>query len=170
MNRVWMTRIWTNAPALIALASIAILGSALASQYLGGLAPCKLCIYQRWPYVFTIAAGFAAWMLPRGAAARRWLVASCGVAFAIGGAIAVYHAGIEYGWFAGPTSCSGVGPTPTTIEELRRQLMAQPVVRCDEPAWTMFGVSMAGYNAVASAVLAGASALAVSRMKRRRRG
>lgn len=165
MTRIWMTRIWTNPPALIALASIAVLGTALASQYLGGLAPCKLCIYQRWPYVFTIVAGFAAWMLPRGVVVRHWLVASCGVAFAIGGAVAVYHAGIEYGWFAGPTSCSGEATAATTIEELRRQLMAQQVVRCDEPAWTMLGVSMAGYNAVVSAVLAGASLVAAARMR-----
>jgi disulfide bond formation protein DsbB len=157
-----MTRIWPNAPVLIALASIIVLGTAFASQYLGGLAPCKLCYYQRWPYAFTIAAGLAAWMLP---AARRWLIVACAVAFAIGGAVAVYHAGIEYGWFAGPTSCSGVGPTPTTIEELRRQLMAQPVVRCDEPAWTMFGVSMAGYNAVVSAILAGMSLAAAARVR-----
>ncbi len=157
-----MTRVWTNAPALIAIASIAVLGTALASQYLAGLAPCKLCHYQRWPYIFTIAAGLAAWGLP---GARRWLVAACGVAFAIGGAVAVYHAGVEYGWFAGPTSCSGAATQATTIEELRRQLMAQQVVRCDEPAWTMFGVSMAGYNAVVSAALAGASLFAAARMR-----
>ncbi len=164
-----MTRIWTRAPALIALASIAILGTALASQYLGGLAPCELCIYQRWPYVFTIAAGLAGWAMPRAAAPRRWLVASCAVAFAIGGVIAVYHAGVEYGWFAGPGACSGAATAAATVEELRAQLLGQPVVRCDEPAWTLFGVSMAGYNAAVSAVLAGASALAVPRMKRRRR-
>ncbi len=160
-----MTRIWTNAPALIALASIAVLGTALASQYLGGLAPCRLCIYQRWPYVFTIAAGLAAWAAPAGSVLRRGLVASCGVAFAIGGAIAVYHAGIEYGWFAGPTACSGEATAATTVEELRRQLMAQPVVRCDEPAWTMLGISMAGYTAVASMVLVAASLVAAARMR-----
>ncbi len=163
-----MTRIWTNSPALIALASIAVLGTALASQYLGGLAPCELCIAQRWPYVFTIAAGLAAWAVPGGRAARRWLVGACAIAFAIGGAIAVYHAGVEYGWFAGPTACSGAATTADTIEELRRQLLAQPVVRCDEPAWTLFGVSMAGYNAVASAALAGGCVVAVARMTRRR--
>ncbi len=161
-----MTRIRTNAPALIALASIAILGTALASQYFGGLAPCKLCHYQRWPYIFTIAAGLAAWALPDGSAAKRWLIAACAIAFAIGGAVAVYHAGVEYGWFAGPTVCSGTGATPDTIEELRRQLLAQPVVRCDEPAWTMFGVSMAGYNVLASAVLAAGSLFAAARMRR----
>ena len=159
-----MTRIWANAPALIALASIAVLGSALASQYFGGLAPCKLCHYQRWPYFFTIAAGIGAWALPVGSATKRWLVAACGLAFAIGGVVAIYHAGVEYGWFAGPESCSGTGPAPQTIEELRRQLLAQPVVRCDEPAWTMFGVSMAGYNVLASVVLAAGSLLAATRL------
>ncbi len=150
---------------LIALASIAILGTALASQYFGGLAPCKMCHYQRWPYIFTIAAGIAAWALPGGSVASRWLIAACALAFAIGGAVAVYHAGVEYGWFAGPTSCSGTGETPKTIEELRRQLLTQPVVRCDEPAWTMFGVSMAGYNVLASAVLAAGSLFATVGMR-----
>ncbi len=158
-----MTPTRTNAPALIALASIAILGTALASQYFGGLAPCKLCHYQRWPYIFTIVAGLAAWAMPGGAVARQWLIAACAMAFAIGGAVAVYHAGVEYGWFAGPASCSGTGPAPATVEELRR-LLARPVVRCDEPAWTLLGVSMAGYNVVASAFLAVASLIAARRM------
>ena len=70
-----------------------------------------------------IAAGLAAWALPRGSDYRGWLVGACAIAFAIGGAVAVYHAGVEYGWFAGPTSCSGSGPVATTIEELRRQLL-----------------------------------------------
>ena len=150
---------------MIVLASIVVLGSALASQYFGGLAPCKLCHYQRWPYMFTITAGLAAWAMPRVSDYRRWLVAACGIAFAVGGAVAIYHAGVEYGWFPGPESCSGTGPTPQTIDELRRQLLAQPVVRCDEPAWTMFGVSMAGYNVLASTALAAGSLFAAARMR-----
>ena len=162
-----MTRIGTNAPALITLASIAVLGIALASQYFGGLAPCKLCHYQRWPYIFTIAAGLAAWVLPGGSIARRWLIAACAMAFAVGGAVAVYHAGVEYGWFAAPTSCSGIGETPDTIEVLRHQLLSQPLVRCDEPTWTKFGVSMAGYNVLTSAVLTAISLYAAARMRGR---
>ena len=162
-----MTRIGTNAPALITLASIAVLGIALGSQYFGELAPCKLCHYQRWPYIFTIAAGLAAWVLPGGSIAKRWLIVACAMAFAVGGAVAVYHAGVEYGWFAGPNSCSGTGETPDTIEELRRQLLSQPVVRCDEPAWTKFGVSMAGYNVLASAILAGISLFSAARTRRK---
>jgi disulfide bond formation protein DsbB len=161
-----MTRITANPPALIALASIAILGTALASQYLGGLAPCELCHYQRWPYVFTIVVGLTAWLAPVEVAWRPWMVGACAAAFGIGGAIAIYHAGVEYGFFAGPTACSGIGGTPDTIEALRQQLLAQPVVRCDEPAWTMMGISMAGYNAIVSTMLAAASVRAAVDMTR----
>jgi len=153
------------APGLITLASFAVLGIVLASQYFGGLEPCKLCHYQRWPYIFTFTAGLLAWALPGGSTARQPLIAACTIAFAIGGAVAFYHAGVEYGWFTGPTSCSGAGKTPDTIEELRRQLLSLPVVRCDEPAWTKFGVSMAGYNVLTSAVLAAISLFAAGRMR-----
>ena len=160
-----MMRIRAIAPGLITLASFAVLGIVLASQYFGGLEPCKLCHYQRWPYIFTFTAGLLAWALPSGSTARRWLITACAMAFAIGGAVAIYHAGVEYGWFTGPTSCSGTGETPDTIEKLRRQLLSQPMVRCDEPAWTKFGVSMAGYNVLTSAVLAAVSLFATTRMQ-----
>ncbi len=142
-----------NAPALIVAASVVILGAALASQYFGGLQPCRLCIWQRWPYVATIALGAMALMMARRSGGRRLLIAFSGVVFAIGGGIAVYHAGVEQGWFAGPASCSGAATAASTLEDLRRLLLAQPVVRCDEIPWSLFGVSMAGYNAIASAGL-----------------
>jgi len=147
-------RLGAHAPALVLLASAAILGTALASQYLGGLAPCKLCLYQRWPYAATIALGLGAVAFARGGLAGRLIVALCGVAFLVGAGIAGYHAGVEYGWFPGPTSCSGAATEATTVEELRRQLMAAPIVRCDEVAWSLFGVSMAGYNFLVSLALA----------------
>lgn len=156
---IWLQRVWVrNAPALILAASAIVLGSAMASQYWGGLTPCKLCIWQRWPYVATIAAALMALSLFRGPAGRRVLVGFCAAAFAIGGGIAVYHAGVELGWFPGPTSCSGDATmVAQTVEDLRRLLLAQPVVRCDEIQWSLFGVSMAGYNAIISMILAAAS-------------
>ena len=153
------------APGLITLTSFAVLSIALASQYFGGLEPCMLCHYQRWAYIFTFTAGLLAWALPARSTAKRWLIAACAMAFAIGGAVAFYHAGVEYGWFPGPTSCSGTGEAPDTIDELRRQLLSQPMVRCDEPAWTKFGVSMAGYNFLTSAVLTAISLFATARMR-----
>lgn len=163
----WLQRIWVrNAPALILAASIIVLGSALASQYWGGLAPCKLCIWQRWPYVATIVAALLALIVYRRPGARRFLVGICALAFAIGGGIAVYHAGVEQGWFPGPGSCSGAATMAETVEDLRRLLLTQPVVRCDEIQWSLFGVSMAGYNAIISLILSAASLNAAFRIGR----
>jgi disulfide bond formation protein DsbB len=157
-----LQRIWVrNAPALILFASVVVLGSALASQYWGGLAPCKLCIWQRWPYVATIAAALLALSLFRGPRARRALVGFCAIVFAVGGGIAIYHAGVEQGWFPGPTSCSADATMAAqTVEELRRLLLAEPVTRCDEIPWSLFGISMAGYNAIVSLILAAGSLFA----------
>ena len=148
---------------VIALVSAAVLGTALASQYFGGLVPCQLCIYQRWPYVATIAAGIAGVFIVRHPVGRRAIAGLCGFAFLVGGAIAFYHVGVEQHWFAGPGTCSGSFAGATTVEELRRQLLATPVVRCDEVQWSLFGVSMAGYNVLASAALAAFSVAAAMR-------
>lgn len=143
-----------NALAAILAASIIVLGGALVSQYWGGLAPCKLCLYQRWPYAITIALSLAALVLLRPAPARRVITGLCALVFAVGAGIAFYHAGVEQGWFAGPSSCSGIAIDAGSIDELRRLLEAAPVVRCDEIPWSLFGISLAGYNFIASAALA----------------
>lgn len=158
-------RLAARAPLLVLLASAGILGSALASQYLGGLAPCKLCHYQRWPYIATIVLSLGALVVFRGLGARRVLIGVCGVLFLAGAGVAVYHVGVEQGWFQGPTSCSGPAIEATTVEELRRQLLAAPIVRCDEVAWSMFGISMAGYNLIASVVLAAFALLSAAGRK-----
>jgi disulfide bond formation protein DsbB len=164
---IWLQQFCVrNAPALILAASVIVLGSALASQYWGGLVPCKLCIWQRWPYVATIVAALLALFVFRGIGARRVLLGFCAAVFAIGGAIAVYHAGVEQGWFSGPSSCSGDATAAQTVEDLRRLLLAQPVVRCDEIPWSLFGISMAGYNAIVSLILAWASLYAALRFGR----
>ena len=157
---------WTSGwrgPALITLASIAILGSALASQYWGGLHPCVLCLYQRWPYRIAIAAGAVALALvvARQNKAAALVVAACGIAFAAGGGIAFFHVGVEQHWWQGTTSCTGI-PTggAETLEEMRELLLSAPVVRCDDIAWSLFGVSMAGYNILASLALAAYATLA----------
>ena len=156
-------------PLLVALASAAILGTALASQYWGGLTPCVLCLYQRVPYWVAIGAGAAA----AAAAGLGWrgaatvAIAVCAVAFAVGLGIAVYHVGVEQGWWVGTASCAGVpAGAAADAAALRRLLEAAPVVRCDDVAWSLFGVSMAGYNAIAStglAAFAAASARALWR-------
>jgi len=141
-----------HAPLAIMLASLAILGTALASQYWGGLLPCELCVWQRWAYVAVIGIAFAALQ-----ARDRWragLTGLAALACLVGGAIAVFHVGVEQHWWAGLATCTG-STGANSVEALKAQILAAPVTRCDEVAWSLFGVSMAGWNVLASALLAG---------------
>lgn len=150
-------------PVLIVLASIGALAAAFAWQHLGGLAPCPLCVWQRWPYAATIALGIAAWLVPPGRG-RRALVGLAGLAFLAGAGIAFFHVGVEAQWWAGLESCSGAATLGArTIEELRASLLATPAVPCDAVPWSLFGISIAGYNLIASLALAAASLTAAAR-------
>ena len=147
----------SRGPLLIALAAIAILGTALASQFFGGLNLCHLCLYQRGPYAFAIPAALLAASLVLSAKdkAAAAIVALCGVAFAIGAGVAAFHVGVEQHWWAGSSACVGAAAgTAQTVDQLRELIAAAPVTRCDAIAWAMLGVSMAGYNLIASVALA----------------
>jgi disulfide bond formation protein DsbB len=134
-------------------ASIAVLGTALLSQYWGGLAPCELCLLQRWPWRVAIMLAVAAWLA--GDRVSLSLVALVfALVFFISAGLGFYHLGVEQHWFAGPTACTATGPTATTVDELRRQLLAAPLVLCDQVQWALFGVSLAGWNLIASLMLA----------------
>lgn len=135
---------------LVALAGAAILGAALAFQYMGGLAPCELCHWQRYPFWVAIPAGALAVAMP---GLRPYLLALAGIALAIGAGVAVFHVGVEQQWWQGTQACGARAPAGS-IEELRARLLAAPVVRCDEPQWTLLGVTMAGYNVLLSGGLA----------------
>jgi disulfide bond formation protein DsbB len=141
-------------PIFVLAASAVVLGGALLSQYWGGLAPCELCLKERWPWTAAIAISFVATTtgsrrgLPRVAL---MLV----LVFAASSALAFYHVGVEQHWFAGPSACSAPAGIPTTLEGLRGQLLQQQPVRCDKPAWVLFGISLAGWNLVASAAMTG---------------
>ena len=143
----------------VLVASAGILLAAFAFQHIGGLQPCVLCIYQRYPYGMTIAASAAAALLAyldRG----RWsrlLIALCGLTFLVGAGIAAFHVGVELQWWAGTSECGGQATGADTVAELKRQLMGQGVVRCDAVAWSFLGVSMAGWNLLLSLGLAGIS-------------
>ena len=148
-----IARTLDHAPALVLAACVTALGTVFAMEHLGGLSPCPLCIAQRWPYGVAIL--FAAMALAPGAAGirKRLLLAGCAIAFLIGGSIGLYHTGVEQGWFEGPAACSAATAPADTIEALRAQLMATPVVRCDQIPWSLFGISLAGYNAILAAGL-----------------
>jgi disulfide bond formation protein DsbB len=149
--------------ALLILASGAILAGAFAFQYLGGLAPCILCWWQRYAHMAAIVlAALALAASARGSTALGWLlVAAAGIALLAGAGIAAFHVGVEQHWWAGTAECGSQVGGSGGIEELRARLLAQPIVRCDEIAWSLFGVSMAGYNFLLSLALA-AFGLAVS--------
>jgi disulfide bond formation protein DsbB len=146
---------------LVLLGSAAVIGGALLFQYAGGLAPCELCLLERWPYyigmplvALVIAGGGRRGVLIGGSVLVTLLfLASTGLAF--------YHVGVEQHWFAGPTACTGGSTGAKTLEDLRAQLMATQPVRCDEPQWTLLGVSLAGFNLLASLALAALAVLAV---------
>ena len=134
-------------------ASAAVLGTALLSQYWGGLAPCELCLMQRWPWSIAIVVSLVA-LLAGGRAAVPWIALALALVFVASAGFAFYHLGVEQRWFAGPTACTASQTGATSIDELRRQILATAPVRCDEVAWSLFGVSLAGWNLVASLVMA----------------
>lgn len=135
-----------GAAALILLVSVAALAVAFAAQYLGGLAPCVLCIYQRYPYGAAIALTLLALVLPGHPAVQRVALALAGFALLTSAGIAAFHVGVEQHWWEGTAACGGTIEPGLSLEELQAQLMAAPVVRCDQVAWSLFGLSMAGYN------------------------
>ncbi len=158
-----MTR--SNLILLAAGSSGALLIAALASQYIGGLAPCELCIWQRWPHLAAVVLGGV------GLATAGPTVPLLGAATSLGGSgIGLYHTGVERGWWDGPAACGAPGGIEgLTAEELLAQIMAAPVVRCDEVAWEFLSLSMASWNALASLGLAGIWALAALRRGGQRR-
>ncbi|MBT4045678.1 MAG: disulfide bond formation protein B [Rhodospirillaceae bacterium] len=140
---------------LVPLAAVTALALAFIGQYGFDLYPCVLCIYQRWPFV--IVAGLcllAANPAMRTGKAARWILLLCAGVLAVNAAIAVYHVGVEQHWWAGSEACVGKTGATQTLAQLRAQIMSAPVTRCDEIAFSLFGVSMAGYNVLFSFVLA----------------
>lgn len=122
---------------------------AFAFQHLGGLAPCKMCLWQRWPHAAAVAIGAVALVVPLGV-----LIWAGAAAVATSGAIGLYHAGVEQGWWEGPSTCTSAPIGNLSAQELLDQIMAAPLARCDEIPWQMAGLSMAGWNAVISIALA----------------
>jgi disulfide bond formation protein DsbB len=127
------------------LGSLVLLAGALAFQYIGGLAPCPLCIDQRWPHAIAIGLGLLLLAWP-----KRSLAALAGLVVLVGAGIAGYHVGIEQGWWPGPTTCTAPEPGAMAPGELLDQILATPVVLCDEVAWSLWGISMAGWNGILS--------------------
>ncbi|MGH6653475.1 MAG: disulfide bond formation protein B [Sphingopyxis sp.] len=150
------------APLVALAAPLLLYGGALVSQYGFGLHPCEMCYWQRWPHQAAIVLALLALVLRKNDGAMRALTLLAAVAIAISGLIGVFHAGVEYGWWEGLTTCSTSASGPVTLDDI----MAAPIIRCDVPQWTLGPISLAGFNAIFSV---GAAALVLALLRRPRR-
>jgi disulfide bond formation protein DsbB len=152
-------------PLLLLLGCLFAMAVALTTQYGFGLPPCPLCIYQRIPYV--TAGVLAAIALAPFAAGRIrvMLTALCALAFAVDAGTAFFHVGVEQHWWAGLESCTGGAAQAQSVEDLKALLAGPPPPACDQIPWSVFGVSMAGYNGLFALALTCFALWATLRLK-----
>ncbi len=123
-------------------------------EYVLGLAPCELCLWQRWPYYAVAALCFAALFLPL--ERLRWSVlVLCFLIFIASAILGGYHAGVEWAWWPGPAQCAVAADIAESTQGLMTQLATAEPLRCDEAPWRLWGVSLAGYNFLISLAFAG---------------
>src|SRR6266849_10087467 len=153
-------------PLAAAAVAIAVVGAAAILgawffQYVVGLKPCPLCFEQRYAYYFAVPLAVLVVLGDQFGASRKVLIAAF-VAIAAGmlwnAGLGVYHSGIEWRWWAGPQECSGTPGDLGSAGSLADKLKSISVVRCDEAAWRFLGLSLAGYNALISVLLAAIAA------------
>ncbi|HEX5453443.1 MAG TPA: disulfide bond formation protein B [Stellaceae bacterium] len=130
-----------------------ILGAALLSQYWGGLVPCELCLVERWPWVAAIAISLLA-LFVAGRPALPWVALTLSLVFAAGAALGAYHVGVEQHWLAGPAACTASPTGAMTLEQMKAQIMGTAPVMCDKVQWAPGGISLAGWNLIASLIMA----------------
>lgn len=142
---------------LFSVAFATILTAHIFERY-GGYVPCHLCLQERYAYYFAVPASVIAFFSARGEsfAITRILLLAIALAFVLNAGLGIYHSGVEWKWWAGPTECSGgsllsFGPAGVDIENAK-------VVACDQAAWRFLGLSFAGWNAVMSGLLAAIAA------------
>ena len=122
-----------------------LLGGAYLSQYGFGLYPCEMCWWQRYPHFAAIALA----LISTFAAPKRLWIGLAGLAILISGLIGAYHAGVEYKWWEGLTTCSSTAGGGS-LEDI----LNAPLIRCDEAQWRLFGISLAGFNFLISTATA----------------
>lgn len=133
-----------------------LLGGAYVAEYGFALYPCEMCWWQRWPHFAAIAlAGLAFVIKP----VRLWTLLA-GLAILISGAIGGFHAGVEYGWWQGVTSCARIMPSDPGSSALEA-IMNTPMISCNEAQWRLLGVSLAGFNFLFS-VIGGLAVIALA--------
>lgn len=141
------------AACLIAAVSAATLAGAWYFQLIVGLSPCPLCLDQRIPYYLAVPLALIVAAFANNRTLARAGFFLLAVVLTAGCAIAVYHAGVEWKFWQGPTDCSGA-VVSLNGGNILDQMNRTRVIRCDEAAWTLFGISLAGYNALIAGTLA----------------
>ena len=149
-----------TAQALALLLPLGLMAGALYSQYVGGLFPCEMCMWQRWPHYTAIALAALSFATKPFRDALVWLAT---LAIAISGGIGAFHAGVEYKWWEGITQCATHFGGGNALEAI----MNAPLVRCDVAPWHFLGISLAGWNAILS--LGGALVIAILMLRKQRR-
>jgi disulfide bond formation protein DsbB len=147
------------------LLPVALLGGALGSQYIGGLHPCEMCVWQRWPHAVAIVLALLAFTAPAQSTRSRTLTLLAALAIAVSGCIGVYHAGVEAKIFEGFTQCTATGKGLSQAE-LLKEISHATLWRCDEVQFRFLGISMAGWNAILS--LGGAALIVILTLRSRR--
>jgi len=148
-------RTHANIALYLGLAALALIAGALGFQYLAHLPPCEMCMWQRYPHIAAGIVGVGGFLLLRAKispeSAAPGIAILTALLIGLSGVIGVYHAGVEWHFWPGPSSCTGPAFHATGALDLNA-----PVVMCDHAAWRLFGLSLAGYNAILSLALAAA--------------
>ena len=148
---------------LAAAGSAGLLLAAYAFQA-AGYAPCRMCLWQRWPHIAAVVAGLMALAVRPGHDGALRGLAAVGLLAALATAsLGLFHTGVERGWWEGPASCTGAGGLAGLSGDDLLSLEGAGVVMCDEVAWALAGLSMASWNALASLALALVWAAAMAR-------
>lgn len=133
--------------ALALIVPASLMGGALIAQYVFGLYPCEMCWWQRYPHIAAIVLAVLALAMKRGkgrvGGAGDLAASLAAIATGLSGLIGAFHAGVEYGWWQGVTACATVGGSGSSALDA---IMNAPVIRCDVAPWSLFGISLAGYN------------------------
>jgi disulfide bond formation protein DsbB len=152
----------TASAVICAIAAAAIL-TALAFEHFGGYAPCPLCLEERYAYYFGVPASAASFLLARNDATgwARLLLGLIALGFLVNAGLGLYHAGVEWKWWAGPGECSGA----FELKWGERGIVDTPIIRCDEASWRFLWLSFAGWNALISAFLAAIAAFGAAQKR-----
>lgn len=132
------------------------LGVALASQFLGGLFPCELCILQRYPYLLVLVLGLVLVVFFYRANLRvlRMVAMIAGCIWLMESGLALYHVGVEQSWWESATGCTAQASAGDSLDDLRAAILSSPIVSCADPGAVVLGLSMAAWNALGALALA----------------